>query len=372
MRSSFHPHGGTGVDHDHELLVILRRRVEKSRSIVLLLSIIPGMRVYSSTFFACTYYQGRDNTFDEDRSISCWTSAWWWWFAIVSLFGMAVLLITALIRDKRLGSMEHSYPATRPFGFVLSMNKILATITAVGMGEFHAKESCFLIIALLATKLIYVVVVRPWAHSFLNRFTFAWVAVNIWCYSIAIYALDLSDSSSSASGNILSIGLLCIVIIYAALEGFLFAQAPSEDHPAAAFGKFHVAWRFPEVYSVSNHGMPVDEDGQTCEDDYDLYTALKKSSGSGKPAALTSEYSKGGKPPRYHKRRDDDEKIKATEIQRRANMAANEEEQNKRDHELWGTENPVGPQTDTENPEAGALESDGNVEQGKPEESEDL
>lgn len=321
MRSEYHPHGGIGKDHEHELLTLLRRKAERIRSDYLMLMLIPGTSVYSSTFFSCTYYPSRANTFDPDRSLSCWRSTWWWCYAFISFFGLGVLLITVLIRDKKFGSMEHPYPATRQFGFAFSMTKILATFIAVGMGRFHVRESCVLTIVLLVLQLAYVLVRQPWAHVFLNRFSATWIAINIWCYSVAIYAFELSDPASPRSSNVFGYGLCLICLIFIAVESYNFTRVPDREHPAGGFGQHHVAWQFPEVYRVSKHGMPLDRLGMTCEDHFDIHTGKRTSKGSGRPAALTDDYQEGGRPPRHYKRKENATQMRATIKERKVNMA---------------------------------------------------
>jgi len=369
MHSEYHPFGGVGKDHEHKLLLYLRRKVEKLRSILLMMLIIPGTRVYSTTFFGCTYYADRDSTFDADKTITCWKDGWWWWYAFVSFIGMIFLLITALIRDKRLGSMEHPYPATRQYGFFLSMTKILATIIAVGMGEYHTKESCLIIIGLLVIQLIYLLWKQPWAHAFINRFSIFGVMFNIICYGTAVFAVDEHDRKSNASASVLSMGLLGTIVMYLMLEIYHFTQVPDRESPAGGFGQHHVAWRFTEVYRVSRHGMPLDSNGMDCEHHYDIHTGRKKSNGSGKPAALTEHYKEGGRPPRYYEKKEKVAKIKETEKERKLNEQLLKDEEKEvvskggAERDAWQNplddENPIGTFEDedgesSERPDQGA------------------
>jgi hypothetical protein len=364
MHSEYHPFGGVGKDHEHKLLLYLRRKVEKLRSVLLMMLIIPGTRVYSTTFFGCTYNVDRDSTFDADKTISCWKDGWWWAYAFVSFIGMILLLITALIRDKRLGSMEHPYPATRQYGFFLSMTKILATITAVGMGEYHTKESCLIIVGLLVIQLIYLLREQPWAHAFINRFSIFGVMFNIICYGTAVFAVHEHDRKSNASASVLSMGLLGIIVMYLMLEIYRFTQVPDRESPAGGFGQHHVAWRFTEVYRVSRHGMPLDSNGMDCEHHYDIHTGRKKSNGSGKPAAITSQYQEGGRPPRYYEKKEKAAKIKETEKARKLNEQLLKDEEEGAAQDAW--QNPVDDDTpadtfenedgeSSERPDEGAL-----------------
>ena len=151
-----------------------------------------GTTIYSSVFFGCTYYEGRASTFDEDPSLECWSSGWWWLYALISGFGFGGLVVSALIRDKRLGSMEHAYPCTRQFGFFLSMGKISTSLLNVAMGEYHTEWSCGLTLFVLFIVMFYLVFDRPWAHTFINR----------WCerfdasFSVAFRCFSLPFVSS--------------------------------------------------------------------------------------------------------------------------------------------------------------------------------
>ena len=325
--------------HENELLVVLRRQVEKMRSVLVMLLVIPGTRVYGATFFSCTFFEDRDNSFDQDPSLSCWRSGWWFWYAFISFIGMVSLLVTALVRDKRLGSMEHHYPATRQYGFVLSMTKILCALIAISMGRHHATQTSAGIVGLLLLKLGYVAIRRPFAHMFLNRFTAFCVTFTIWCYAAAIYAVELGDSTSDQSVTVLNFGLLGIVLLYLVAELYNFTRVPNREDPAGGFGQHHVAWRFCEVYRVSKHGMHLDANGMTCEDHFDIRTGRRTSHGSGQPCAITDAYKAGDRPDRYHKAKANAEQMKADAAQRKAN-AANQRKP-RAEREMTDTENPV-------------------------------
>lgn len=59
---------------------------------------IPATRAYFGVLFlGCTFYDSRDNTFDDDPDLSCGYSLLWYLYALISIPGIIALWLLIVI-----------------------------------------------------------------------------------------------------------------------------------------------------------------------------------------------------------------------------------------------------------------------------------
>jgi len=185
----------------------------------------------------------------------------------VGLFGLPCLMFVALAGAKKMADLAQTpaHPATVEYAWLFARAKVLTTLVSVAIGTWHPKLSCLAIILINLGLFVYVLKMRPFVHSFMNRFVANGFLYNIICYASAWNAADIDDPTSVESVvafTRLALGTLALCATY---ETQRFATDQEGD------GRWHSAGAFKEVYQVADEETmqkddPVDKEAAEAEE----------------------------------------------------------------------------------------------------------
>eukprot|EP01048_Picozoa_sp_COSAG05_P002732 COSAG05_NODE_117_length_17936_cov_137.220945_11_plen_876_part_00 len=221
------------------------------------LIMVPAARIYGGVFGGCTFYEFKDNTFDADPTLSCWSSFWWWIYAIMSLFGFAGLVLTVKNVSDQEGNLSNgpSHPASVKYAKVFSFAKVFTTVIDTTFGRWHPRLSSALYIGTDLYMIYFVVDRKPFVHAYLSRLTIYANIQTMIGYVSAVVALEVDNPQSTISENTYTWMSFLALGAYLGNEIYLFQS----DLPVV--GKFHQAWEFGRVYILDEEtNLPAFED----------------------------------------------------------------------------------------------------------------
>lgn len=180
------------------------------------LLVVPATRVWGDVYFGCTYYAGdRPTTFDADPRTSCFENKWWL-YALVSLVPLWFTVKSLGVEASRLCDSSKSYPAVTSFAYSFTVSMVVTTLIDIAFGKWHPKLSNMLLAIIHSVLAQWVLLFRPYQHTWMNRFCLYGELHEVVSYVSAYVAVRIDDPESVVSGQVytrgeLILGIMCVL-----------------------------------------------------------------------------------------------------------------------------------------------------------------
>eukprot|EP01050_Picozoa_sp_SAG11_P017201 SAG11_NODE_2453_length_3345_cov_2.597659_1_plen_623_part_00 len=252
------------------------------------LILIPSIRVTAGIMLGCTYFGGREewwhdefglNMLDDDNNLRCWDpvdnddaqkSYLHEVYVVVGALNLVVILFYigsnvwgSTISGRGPGKLASRRPNSTPipsFVPIFTIAKVLTTLVDVGVGQFHPKTSCLFSIGWQIALAALTVLMRPFYHTYLNRFFVYGCFHTIIAYVSAYIAITVDDPQSETSAQVFIWTAVINTMCFIGMEVFMGITEGKKQVPPVCF---LIAKAWDEVFDAQTKQQTIEErDGE--------------------------------------------------------------------------------------------------------------